>query len=248
MSVPVSPSLPLGALLKPTKETKKLTKALKRSTPRISAEVPAAVDLLSNLGPLRHQGARGTCLSFAATALHEYNYRPNHSAKDFSEQFLYARIKSIDSHAGVCRTWLAYAIKALNDLGQCSRQTWSYNPNLPCNDTSPEPTGADAEALNFRMQARMLSAKSVRQIKGALISNSVVPISIPVYDSWYKSPEFHRTGRITMTVGNEPVVSSHCVCVAGFQNIYDWPGGGCFIFRNSWGTGWAPDSPYSAGN
>jgi len=74
-----------------------------------------------------------------------------------------------------------------------------------------------------------------------------VTISIPVYDSWYRSAETRRSGRITMRIGAEPSVGGHAVCLVGYQDSASSPGGGYFIVRNSWGTTWATQSPYGAG-
>ena len=49
-----------------------------------------------------------------------------------------------------------------------------------------------------------------------------------------------------MRLGNEAVVGGHAICLAGFQDQGQTPGGGYFILRNSW-IPWAPQSPYGSG-
>lgn len=50
-----------------------------------------------------------------------------------------------------------------------------------------------------------------------------------------------------MRIGNEPAVGGHAVCLVGYQDTPDSPGGGYFILRNSWHTTWAYESPYGPG-
>ena len=50
-----------------------------------------------------------------------------------------------------------------------------------------------------------------------------------------------------MRVGNEAAEGGHAVILVGYQDSTSSPGGGFFIVRNSWGTGWAYASPYGPG-
>jgi hypothetical protein len=43
------------------------------------------------------------------------------------------------------------------------------------------------------------------------------------------------------------MIGGHSMCFVGYQDDANSPGGGYFILRNSWGSGWAPDSPHGAG-
>jgi hypothetical protein len=90
-------------------------------------------------------------------------------------------------------------------------------------------------------------ARNVLAYKTHMSLQRPVTLSVPVYNSWYQSAETRRSGRITMRVGNEPVTGGHAVCLVGYQDTAASPGGGYFIVRNSWGTGWAYQSPYGAG-
>jgi hypothetical protein len=66
--------------------------------------------------------------------------------------------------------------------------------------------------------------------------------------SWFQSAATRQSGRITMRIGNEPLTGGHAMCFIGYQDDRNAPGGGFFILRNSWGTTWASQSPYGAGN
>jgi C1A family cysteine protease len=50
-----------------------------------------------------------------------------------------------------------------------------------------------------------------------------------------------------MRIGNEEANNGHAVLLVGYQDSRDTPGGGYFIVRNSWGTGWGQSCPYGPG-
>ena len=216
-------------------------------TAEAAVSLPAAVNLVPYMSPIRNQGSRGTCVSFALTALNEYVVRRRGLDRNLSEQHLYAEIKSIDGASASCGTWQVQAVKALRDRGECRETVWPYNPNPPCNNHGVRPSQARPEGLNYRLAAFQVAARSVAAYKTELARQRPVTVSVPVYNSWYQSAETRRSGRITMRVGNEQVEGGHAVCLVGYQDSASSPGGGYFIVRNSWGTTWANQSPYGPG-
>lgn len=50
-----------------------------------------------------------------------------------------------------------------------------------------------------------------------------------------------------MPLPGERASSGHCMALVGYQDDRRYSGGGYFIVRNSWGTDWAPKSPYGPG-
>jgi C1A family cysteine protease len=248
LSRPVDTPFSLGAMLEPTKETKAAASSfMKAAAARIA--LPSSVSHAGSMAPIQDQGQRGTCVAFGSTALHEFASMTPAGRLKFSEQFVYEEIKRIDGHPNDCGTWLVYAIQVFSKLGQCLESDWSYNPNLPCNHNGTEPANARAKAAAHKVQGQMLNPKDVIGIKTELASMSNVAFCIPVYNSWYRSAETARTGRITMRIGNEPAAGGHCMCLIGYQDDAASPGGGYFILRNSWGThSWGYQCPYGAGN
>jgi hypothetical protein len=242
---PMDREFSLGAL-KPTEESIAAAKSLMKKV-KPPAMLPSSVNHAGSIGPAQDQGRRGTCVSFASTALHEYF---DGRRLKFSEQFLYEEIKRIDGYPEACGTWLVYAVQVLAKLGQCREADWSYNPNEPCNHNGIEPPDARAKAASYRARGNMLNPKDVIGIKTALAGDSNVAFCITVYDSWYRSAETARSGRITMRIGNEPPLpGGHCMCFIGYQDDPRAPGGGYFILRNSWGPNiWGYQCPYGAGN
>lgn len=213
-----------------------------------AAAVPAAVNLISLMPPIRSQAGRGTCVSFTLTALNEYVRGRLGVPRDLSEQHLYYEIKLIDGSPGQCGTYQSKAVNALKQRGQCPEQIWPYDPNPPCNNHGTRPDQSRPAGLDYRLTAYAVSTRSVTDYKAQLAQQRPVTLSIPVWNSWYQSAETRRSGRITMRVGNEPQAGGHAVILVGYQDAPTAPGGGYFIVRNSWGTtSWAYQSPYGGG-
>src|SRR5436305_13292229 len=82
------PEFALGAL-PPTPEMEAFAAAAAEQ-PMIAAALPPSVNHIALMPQPKQQGARGTCVSFAMTAVHEFHRRANSEpVEDLSEQFLY---------------------------------------------------------------------------------------------------------------------------------------------------------------
>jgi hypothetical protein len=212
-----------------------------------AARLPPSVDLRPFLPPIRSQASRGTCVAFTLTALNEYAHRRRGVTVDLSEQHLYYETKRIDGSPDGCGTWQAKAVLPLGSRGQCAEPVWPYDVNPPCNNHGARPAGARPDGLRHTLTAFPVATRSVAAYKAEMARQLPVTLSIPVYDSWYRSAATRQSGRITMRIGNETETGGHAVCLVGYQDAADSPGGGYFVVRNSWGTGWAYQSPYGAG-
>lgn len=248
LETPGEADLNLGAL-EPTPEMMSQVMAI----PMMALEeepvaLPSSVNWAKRMPPTRNQAGRGTCVAFALAALHEFYRQAQNDPQDFSEQHLYYETKLIDGAPNSCGTWQSKAVQALADRGQCRENVWPYNPNPPCNNHGTMPSNARTDAAPFGFQTQALNPRDVNGIKAALSRGTVVTFSVPVLNSWYHSADTRRTGRITMPIGNEPRVGGHAMCFIGYQDDPAAPGGGYFMLRNSWGTGWGSQCPYGAGN
>jgi hypothetical protein len=202
-------------------------------------QLPAAVDLRPLMPAIRNQASRGTCVAFALTALNEYAHRRRGVVVDLSEQHLYYETKLIDGSANACGTWQAKAVLPLGSRGQGRESVWPYDINPPCNNHGVRPSRARADGLNHKLTAYPVATRSVAAYKAEMARQRPVTLSIPVYDSWYRSAATRQSGRITMRIGNEKVSGGHAVCLVGYQDAAD--------SRNSWSTNWAYQSPYGGG-
>lgn len=99
----------------------------------------------------------------------------------------------------------------------------------------------------------MLSSNAVNEFRRILsgeesnIPATPIVIGVAVFNSWLRNPLTRLSGKIVMPIPGEKNVGGHCMTILGFCDEPSWPGGGYFILRNSWGTGWAAENEYAAG-
>jgi hypothetical protein len=218
----------------------------------LGSSLPSSVRLTPRLPEVRDQGARGTCVAFAATALREYLAGRE---TRLSEQFLHWACKELD---GVNRpgTYLRTAMSALARHGVCRGASWPYNPlPLPHNEgQGPPPPEALTEALGFQMpNARTVEPQLPAHYREMLAgtegrAGSPVVVGTLAFNSWFLSPATHRTGRITLPLPGERPIGGHAWCIVGYVDDPTVPGGGYFIVRNSWGPQWAAEGLEAPGH
>jgi len=232
-----------------------------RSSVALAAEsmentTSSCVDWTSMMPPIKDQATRGTCVAFAATAVHEH-YLLNVTGSlarghSLSEQFLYWDCKRSDGHPATAGTWLGVAFPALKRDGQCLDPTWPYNPNPVSGNEGqgPPPPAAIVEALRYRIpNLIVLPPTSVPDIRARLTLKRCVAFSIPVFNSWYANPYVKLSGDIVMPIPGEVRVGGHAMCIVGCIELRANPelGYGRFIIRNSWGKAWGIHNPRGQG-
>lgn len=214
-------------------------------------ELPGAVRLMNRMPPVRDQGERGSCVAFGTVALREFLVG---GGDDLSEQFLYWACKELDGHPGP-GTFIHTAMSALAQYGVCLESAWPYTPRPSGKEgQGPPPPGALEGARAFCLEStRTVEPNLVLHYKYVLAGDdgkNGMPITFGtlVFNSWYMSPETHRTGKITLPLPGEFPAGGHAWCVVGYVDDASVPGGGYFIVRNSWGAAWAAESPEAAGH
>lgn len=217
-------------------------------------DLPREVSLIDRMAPhVRNQGQRGTCVAFASVALREFLLP---ARMNLSEQFLYWACKELDGHPGP-GTYIHTSMNALALYGVCEEESWPYNPGHVPGKTEgqgPPPDGAKENAKHFCLNAaRTVEPNLVEHYKHVLAGKDGqggMPIAFGtlVFNSWYRSAETHRTGKITLPLPGETHQGGHAWCVVGYKDDQDVPGGGYFIVRNSWGPEWASESPVRPGH
>ncbi len=248
MEQPYAQELGLGAMEPPA--TMRMAAAGPFESAVNVAALPANVNLISRMPPIKSQAARGTCVGFACTALNEdYNTVVKGSTPDLSEQCLYKRCKEVDGDPNANGTFVYVAMDLLLNTGEPTEACEPYNPNLPTNQPGPHPPCCAAESPNYKIFKKIqLNQNSPNDIKAALADNRVVAFSIPVFHSWYDSAAVRQSGNITMPLPGEDPFNGHAMLFVGYQDDASTPGGGYFILRNSWGTtSFGPACTYGAG-
>jgi C1A family cysteine protease len=106
-----------------------------------------------------------------------------------------------------------------------------------------------AHALVHRaISADEINARDVQALQAQLLSRTPIAFTMRVYRSWYTSARTRLDGQITLPLPYDAVTGLHAITLVGFGIDADLPGGGYFIFDNSWGTSWAPNNRFRAGS
>lgn len=215
------------------------------------SKLPRAVRLFDRMPPVRDQGQRGTCVAFASVALREYLLPKQ---EPLSEQFTYWGCKELDGQPGA-GTYIHTAMTVFAQYGVCPESVWHYNPRQKGSEgQGPPPPSARDAAQPYRLpSARTVESGLVPHYKHILAGEDGVPgmpitFGVLVFDSWYRSAETRRTGKITLPLPGETHAGGHAMCVVGYVDDEGAPGGGYFIVRNSWGAEWASESPEAPGH
>lgn len=228
----------------------------KSSLPLMGAfnfDLPSKVQI-EELHAIRDQANRGTCVAHATTAAFEnLNIREGSSEQkktDFSEQYCYWATKQEDGHPNSDGSWAKICFPALKKYGICHEEHWKYNPN-PTNDPGqgPPPEVAQKCAPNHKAEYLEINPNDIKALKEQLGQHKrVISFGVPVYESSMRNQDTYKTGRFVMPIKGESPVGGHEMNLIGYVDDKSRPGGGDFILRNSWGTKWASQSQFGAGN
>ena len=222
---------------------------LETATKQLAAAVP---DFGCGPWPVRNQGARGTCVSFATIALYEhYLCRTTGSLPALSQQFLYCALKPhrLDSYPGQDGTWFKYILPVLTKYGTCKETTWPYvSAELPDVSHNPPPADAVAAAVKLafaKTKSQMFTKTSgkAKVLLSKLRQHGAVGVALPVFQhptrpnqhNW-NTPAALSYGAVQDPLPGWYVDGGHAVCVVGFAPDDQEPNGGYFIIRNSWGS------------
>lgn len=211
------------------------------------------VDLTGRLPEARNQGNRPTSVAFAACALREALCSlSGEKPIALSAQFLYWKCKERDGAPKEEGTHLGVAMEVLREVGVPPAQLWRYSP-------SPDPTGNEGQGpppresvLAARAAASRvgryvrLRSRDVRALRAALEAENPVLLAVHTFPAW-DYPSTNLSGDVPLPLPGENTDGGHAVVLAGFEDNHALPGGGSFIFQNSWGTGWGAHNRNGAG-
>ncbi len=212
------------------------------------ADLPPEVDLHAKMPAVRFQGSRSTCVAHATAAVREYLLGDQSTGANLSEQFIYWACKERDGFAGP-GTWIKTAMVVLQELGVCPEPIWPYNSALIANNEGQGPSPANAAgaaAPNRIVNFSQLNATWVDSLRTALAAGSPVAFSVHVFESCQR-PYGFRGGDMRLPLPNERDLGGHAMCMVGYVDDDQVPGGGYFIVRNSWGEAFGHDGEEAGG-
>lgn len=235
----------------------RLDRDLPRDRSRALEVLPPRASLADKMPAVRNQGQRGTCVAHACAALREY--LTGDRAADLSEQYLYwvARRKLITpllkDRPGLL---LAYGMAALCEHGIPPEAAWPYNPTQMAGNEEQGPPPADIERqarANRLGRYQGVFPRDTYSLKTQLAHDNPVVVTVPTFGFWGGALiDYTGTVRLPFTAEGtrSPLVrleSAHALCLVGYQDDAETPGGGYYIVRNSWGASWASQCPDGAG-
>lgn len=211
----------------------------------VAAEkIPSEISLDKWLGPVRDQGAEGSCTGQAAAGdndfqlrMYDPRFKKNPSkAPVTSAQFIYRMSReengtpSEDSGSDGRTT-----CQVLNKYGACTERLWPYRVG----DLLQHPTAEQfAEALKYKSGAYHFLF-TVEDMKRCLASKYCFRLGMAVWDSFES-----KTAKTDVYAPNsitENLLGYHEVLGKGYD---DSKFGGSFSIRNSWGSKWAANGDF----
>lgn len=189
-------------------------------------------DLRSGLGPVRDQGRRPTCLSFAASAVHE---RARADLDPLCVEWLFYHVAQ---HAGTGLregTTMPDTRHVLHDLGQPLEPIWPYSGLPPSATAWRPPTGV---APLFRCGSDGCGA-DLAHVRQVLDRGRPVVLALFVSDAFTAAATWLRAGtEIILPDDSEPIdrKRGHAVVAVGHGRFGSED---LILVRNSWGTAWA---------
>ena len=207
---------------------------------------------------IRNQGNRGTCTVFATTFLIEYQKAGTSGQRPglaLSEEYLNWAANKVNGQPYFDGGFFTKMIAGYNvwviSMAKEMPYHQTYNPSKPyrprkaaiSSARSMFPTPYPFVILKVWDDTKGMNATELRSVIATLRSGRPVATGI-----WWLSnfstvkhhgiPLIKDYPRSANVGSNPPMFDGHSIDLVGFRQAKDFPGGGYFIFRNSFGKDW----------
>ena len=175
------------------------------------------IDLRAQLTKVRDQGARPTCLAFAATTAHEH---ARQCQEYLSPEYLYYFASNKGALSGVNVSDIARTLEKNGQPGEgdCAYQATGCPPGwIP-----------PKHVVVYRRLSKILSP-GAKNMVDVLRRGRLAVLGIAIPDSFFK-PSFPW-----LIADQGPIRGLHAVVAVGLGM---YAGKQCFLIRNSWGCSW----------
>jgi hypothetical protein len=187
------------------------------------------VDLRNQFGPVRDQGARPTCLAFAASDTHA-GLRAGWDPLSCEFAFYHAQRRA--GRSPVQGAVLPAMLETLKRDGQPLELGWPYLEVVPSGST--EWTPPEAIGLCYARDG-MAGVSDLKGVRSALTVTRPVVMLTMLSQSFFMPV----AGVVDPEAGEQPQPSlRHAVVAVGYGKI---DGDGAILVRNSWGASWGTE-------
>ena len=214
------------------------------------AGVPVSFDWRSNGGnyvtPVRNQGNCGSCWAFATTAaLESYilikDIRSGQDDNRAEEILLSCSTALSCSDPGSCNG--GYIDRASNCILNTGLSPESYFPyTATASDDNCNNAGTGWQNDTYKIASWLYvttTSVSVSAIKNALCTYGPLVTTMDVYSDFY----YYAGGVYEYSSGTRQ--GGHAILIVGYVDDTSVAGGGYFIVKNSWGSGWGSGGYFS---
>jgi C1A family cysteine protease len=203
----------------------------------------------ANALQVKAQGSRNTCSVFATNFLFEYLWATKKPGgfgmgADFSEEYL-NYVKNVACNISQDGGFFWMIDKGYQSWGCYMDQLVPYKPVW---DPSFKVKQVYMDVAKKWQKAKPDFIKSWDKTKGASDAQlqkacDYLKSGTPVAGGflWPNNLTFHKVGGLDVMVvpaTHNDVFDGHSVALVGYKKSNLWAGGGYFIIRNSWGSGW----------
>lgn len=190
--------------------------------------------------PIKDQGSCGSCWAFGSIAQLEsveeiYNKTPysKKSTIDLSEQYLVSCVNctpcppTVPNCGGCNGCYVTSAYDFLVSKGTTNENSYRY---CACDSSCPTKN----ITITAKLSQWALVAQDIDQLKAAVYLHPIT-VGFYVYNDFFS----YKSGVYEHITTGDTLVGGHVVCIVGWDDTAPYSNGyGCFIVKNSWGTGW----------